>query len=318
MFRRFSFLLPFVLVLFGCSRSEQDNFTKTGLDLEWSPIDSLNETLPDGLSVYQSIHIGANLRAWYVRVRESDPNLETRVVVSTDEDGRETASEFAARLQVPVLINGGYFRMDLNPAKHVGILKVDGQMIHSATPSVLRGEQRFYVHRAALGLDSGNVAQIGWVSSTQDTVYSWSRPILNFPADPGSLLTDDFRSEWNARDILGGGPQLIRDGKIDISVNEEVFFGTTIPEVHPRTAVGITRSGDLILLLVDGRQLISRGVSLEELAQILYNLGCVDALNLDGGGSSALVVNGNLLNKPAGTTVEREVMSALAVYSSKK
>ena len=61
--------------------------------------------------------------------------------------------------------------------------------------------------------------------------------------------------------------------------------------------------------------MISRGVDLPELANIMQELGCEDAINLDGGGSSALVVNGMLLNRPAGKTVEREVMSAIAVYS---
>lgn len=315
---RFLNIAGAVLLLFILECSDQNKHqSKSGINLEWTAIDSLNQALPEGIAVYQAVHTGANLRAWYVHVKEPDPLLETRVVVSADSDGTETVSDFARRLDVPVLINGGYFRMDLNPAKHVGILKVDGELIHAATASVLRGEQRFFVHRAALGLDSANVVEVGWASSNDDTVFSWSKPIMNFPTDPGEQLVNDFRKEWRARDILGGGPQLIRKGKIDISINPEVFFGTTIPDVHPRTAAGITSEGDLILLLVDGRQLISRGVSLEELADILFELGCVDALNLDGGGSSALIVNGILLNKPAGTTVEREVMSALAVYSYK-
>ena len=69
-----------------------------------------------------------------------------------------------------------------------------------------------------------------------------------------------------------------------------------------------------MLLVVDGRQPASRGVDLMELATIMQDLGCVEAVNLDGGGSSSLVVNGVLVNRPAGGEYQREVMSALAVF----
>ena len=302
-------------LLLGCHSSNNKGGADGALNLEWTPIDSLNQNLPEGIKVYQSIHIGANLRAWYVHVRESLPEIETRIVVSEDDDRRETTSDFAQRLQVPVMINGGYFRMDLNPAKHVGILKVDGELIHSATSSVLRDEQRFYLHRSAIGFDQDNKMDIGWAATMGDTVYQWEKPVDNHPNAPGLLPDTSYRHLWTFRDILGGGPQLIEDGEIYIPINEEVFFGTSIPSVHPRTAAGITSTGDLILLLVDGRQLISRGVDLNELAQILFDLDCVEAINLDGGGSSALVVNDILLNRPAGTTTEREVMSAIAVFA---
>jgi len=67
-------------------------------------------------------------------------------------------------------------------------------------------------------------------------------------------------------------------------------------------------------MVVDGRQTVSRGVSLEELAQLMLDVGAVEALNLDGGGSSTLVVNGVLLNRPTGGVFQREVMSALATF----
>ena len=71
------------------------------------------------------------------------------------------------------------------------------------------------------------------------------------------------------RDALAAGPSLLSQGRIDITVDEEVFFGSTIPRVHPRTAVGYTGSGTLIILVVDGRQVASRGVDLVELATLM-------------------------------------------------
>ena len=109
-------------------------------------------------------------------------------------------------------------------------------------------------------------------------------------------------------------PALLDDGRLRVTSDEEVFFGTSIPAVHPRTAAGITADGALILMVVDGRQDESRGVSLEELAVLMRDAGAADALNLDGGGSSTLVVDGILINRPAGYQVEREVMSAVAVF----
>ena len=102
--------------------------------------------------------------------------------------------------------------------------------------------------------------------------------------------------------------------KIRITTSEEVFLGTSIPKTHPRTAVGYTKNGKLIIMVVDGRQLISRGVTLEELAVLMLNLNVVEAIILDGGGSSTLVVNNILINRPAGGTTEREVMSAIATF----
>ena len=114
---------------------------------------------------------------------------------------------------------------------------------------------------------------------------------------------------------IGAGPALIIDGEIRITSDEEVFFGTSIPKTHPRTAAGYTKNGALIFMVVDGRQGESRGVSLDELAILMYELGAVEAINLDGGGSSTLVVDNTLVNRPAGGTTEREVMSAIATFA---
>ncbi len=70
-------------------------------------------------------------------------------------------------------------------------------------------------------------------------------------------------------------------------------------------------------MVVDGRQTQSRGVDLDELARMMRGLGAVQALNLDGGGSSTLVVNGEVVNRPVGGTAEREVMSALVTFCNR-
>lgn len=307
-------IISLLTVLLGCGGENRVEVPdQIEWQLDWTPIDSLNERLPVGIEVFHAELTDPNLRAWYVQADILDSTLNADVLVSTDQDRLETVTEFARRTGAPVVVNGGYFRMDLNPAKHVGVLQVDGELIEAPTPSVLRDDVRFYTHRAAIGIDESDSVTIGWISSSADTLLNWQVPLPNAEGLPGERPPRRFARPWMSEDIVGGGPLLIRDGRIDVAWESEVFFGTSIPEVHPRTAAGITAEGDLILLVVDGRQSASRGVDLYELAHILKNLGCVEALNLDGGGSSTLIVDGVLLNRPAGGMDLRPVMSAIAI-----
>ncbi len=284
------------------------------LPMDWQPVAELNADLPDGVRVFAGRNRSLPLRAWYVRVREPDPRIVTRVALSPDDDRRETASGFAQRLGACVVVNGGYFRMDLNPARHVGLLLVDSVMSAPPTPSVLRGERRYPIARAALGFSGAGGIDVAWPILSDGRLLEISSPPAHRPGRPDSLFNPSTARPWPVREALAAGPALISAGAIAITADEEVFFGSSIPEVHPRTAAGYTVEGDLILLVVDGRQEASRGVDLPQLARLLLDLGCVEGLNLDGGGSSTLVVNGQLVNRPAGGSTEREVMSALAVF----
>ena len=115
---------------------------------------------------------------------------------------------------------------------------------------------------------------------------------------------------------MHAGPILITNGQINVTSEQEVFFNTPVDGVQPRSAIGYNKDGDLIIMVVDGRQVDSRGVYLKELAILMSQFNCFEALNLDGGGSSALVVNGKLINRPIGLKSQREVMSSIAVFSN--
>jgi len=95
---------------------------------------------------------------------------------------------------------------------------------------------------------------------------------------------------------------------------ERLFEGEDVR--HPRTALGRTKDGRLVMVVVDGRYKDRRsvGMTLAELAQLMGDLGCVDALNLDGGGSSTLVISGELINRPEGGTFERPVPAGFGVF----
>ncbi|MFB0517153.1 MAG: phosphodiester glycosidase family protein, partial [Candidatus Neomarinimicrobiota bacterium] len=257
--------------------------------MNWQPMKGLNASLPGGVRVYEGHNPQLPLRAWYIRVREKDTRITTHVVVSMDKDRRETATEFAQRLGACVVVNGGYFRMDLLPAEHVGLLKVDGVLLEPPTPCVQRDGLRFRLARAALGFTKDDHIDVAWVMSYSDTLMEVIQPLRNRPGLPDTLFEVASARPWHMHDALAAGPCLISGGEIRITSDEEVFFGTSVPNVHPRTAAGYTQNGELILLVVDGRQDRSRGVDLNELAIIMKDLGCLEALNLDGGGSSTLV-----------------------------
>jgi exopolysaccharide biosynthesis protein len=265
------------------------------------------------------VYLGHNeelpLKAWYVRVDHSAPRISTRVVVSDDaSDNRETVSSFAHDLGACVVVNGGYFRMDQSPSGHVGLLLTSGDILWPATRSVLRDSLSYETARAAIGFTETGGIEITWATTRNDTVYTWDSPPRHLPGRPAQPLDYDEAEVWQVLDAISAGPAIVVGGRVRVMSNQEVFFGTSIPEVHPRTAAGRTRDGALILMVVDGRQAVSRGVSLDELAAMMVGVGAVDALNLDGGGSSTLVVNGVLLNRPTGGVFQREVMSALATF----
>ena len=136
----------------------------------------------------------------------------------------------------------------------------------------------------------------------------------NRPGSPSRSLDFESSNHWNMRDAFHAGPVLISSNKINITVEEEVFFNTPVAGIQPRSAVGYTKDNHLILMVVDGRQADSRGVYLEELAIMMNEFDCIEALNLDGGGSSSMVADSRLLNRPAGRTNQREVMSSIGIF----
>ncbi|MBX3268083.1 MAG: phosphodiester glycosidase family protein [Acidobacteria bacterium] len=115
-------------------------------------------------------------------------------------------------------------------------------------------------------------------------------------------------------DITNGVPQLIKDGKIDITWEEEKASRAFVFNRHPRTAVAEMKEGKFLMITVDGRQPgVSVGMTLQELAEYLLSLGAVDAMNLDGGGSTTMVLDGKVVNKPSDPTGERKIGDAIVV-----
>lgn len=119
--------------------------------------------------------------------------------------------------------------------------------------------------------------------------------------------------DWkNIPDILGAGPQLVAGGKAAVTKTEEQFPADIAKGRAPRTAIGIREDGSWLLVVVDGRQANSLGMTLEELAELMVKYGAKSAVNLDGGGSSEMVVKGSIVNSPSDGR-ERPVGSGIVV-----
>ncbi len=304
--------LALVLALAGCASTAPPaaaSLDGSALGITWSSVDSLDARLPPDVRVYAGVSTSDTLRTWAVRLA---PKIPLRVEVATDTvDGRERPTSFAARTGACVVVNGGYFNMQTGVP--VGLVVRDGAVTAPATVEAMRDSVRYDVLRGAVGLDDAGT-RIAWAGGDASSACAADAPIPNHPGTPGDAAA--ACELWTVRDALGAGPVLLHDGQMAVATDAEVFWGSHANR-HPRSAIGVDASGAVWLVVVDGRQPLSRGVRLEELAAILRGLGAVNALNLDGGGSSALVVRPDggppvRLNLPTGADVEREVSTALA------
>ncbi len=118
-------------------------------------------------------------------------------------------------------------------------------------------------------------------------------------------------------DIVGGVPSLIRFGKIEITWEQEKSSKAFVETHHPRTAVAKLKDGKFLMVTVDGRSAESGGISLPDLAAFLLELGATDAMNLDGGGSTTMFLDGKVVNKPSDKEGERAVGDAILVFPRK-
>ncbi|MCK7524134.1 MAG: phosphodiester glycosidase family protein [Ignavibacteriales bacterium] len=114
------------------------------------------------------------------------------------------------------------------------------------------------------------------------------------------------------KEMMGGHPITVKDGSVaSMDPNDPFVFNR-----HPRTAVGVNQdTTKLFLITVDGRQISSLGMNLYELADLMLQLGIYQGINLDGGGSTTMVVRNEVVNSPSDASGERPVSNALIVVS---
>ena len=128
--------------------------------------------------------------------------------------------------------------------------------------------------------------------------------------EEGQLVRLTWSVGWpNALDAIAGNPVLVANGR-------NVAYDCPNPfcKENPRTGIGVTRSGRILMVTVDGRQRRrSHGMNLWQFARFFRILGATDALNLDGGGSTTMVVKGSVINRPSDPGGERAVSSSILV-----
>lgn len=143
------------------------------------------------------------------------------------------------------------------------------------------------------------------------------------------LLTENGKSlkTTPSTDVVNGGPTLVQNGQMDVTAKRDgvvrtndsnSFFYGWVHKRNPRTFAGVDAEGRTLLVTADGRQTTSLGLSLNEEAHVAKSLGMVNAMNLDGGGSTTMVQGGQVMNSPSDATGERPVGDALLVLPGRK
>ncbi|MBR4977940.1 MAG: phosphodiester glycosidase family protein [Bacteroidales bacterium] len=164
----------------------------------------------------------------------------------------------------------------------------------------------YYPTRAALLESVDGEFDACWTYKTWDAHYIYPAPSENSwenkPVSQPSSTFPKGGKPFAAYTAIGGGPLLINQGKFVDSYKFELFDGTSgiAPDSNqPRTAVGVTADRKMILFVCEGREMTEgvMGLSTADVANILMDLKCVEAINLDGGGSSCMLVNGKMTIK---------------------
>jgi len=303
--------LVLLVMLFSHAIFSSDTMAQT---IEWRNI-SEQYSLPEGIQLYEGTRSSPALKAWYIEV---DMKVATiGLVPYLAENGTETVTEFSKRIGAIAAINGGYFGGNSSYSTVVQ----PGQVLSRNVSSLNRNNRSYPVIRSAFSIAKNRDMTVDWIyhfGSTPDDIYRFNQPMGYTNGSSDLPLAAPNKNTGEAFDMymgIGGGPILVKGDSIHVSYNEEIFWGSGVglSNRDPRTAVGYTADGRAILLVTDGRQVASQGFSLPEMAQVMIDLGCTEAINLDGGGSSQMSVTNQLINRPGGGTYQRPVTSFLAV-----
>jgi predicted phosphodiesterase len=254
------------------------------LNLVWAPREDLNILLPPSVRIFETngrLADNAKIRAMYAIIDLRDENLNFRAIGSNTR--RETTLDVYERHHALLAVNAGYFSSN----KSESLLVSDGELVAAGPENFTRG---------VFGLVNAK-PQVVWTYAIDSTatVFHFRDP-AEIKKDP-NLLQSKKALPWHPAQAVGGGPVLMKDGKIRDTSGEEGFGGSHLLR-HPRTAIGYIDDHTVLMMVVDGRQQSSAGVTIKELAQIMFESGCYEAVNLDGGGSSAMIAAGEVVNVP--------------------
>jgi len=305
--------------------------------LKWQNVDSLFQPLPSSVHVYKTTDLldGKPNIAYYVEADLKDKKLD--FTVDTTYKRRLKPSQFYEKNNQPLLVvNTTFFSFATNQNLNVVIKKgkMIGYNIHTISG---KGKDTLtYRHPfgSAIGISKKREADVAWVYTDSSLRFAYAtesvfQPVRDsiaifpfqgflkqFPQLDGVTrqgLKKHIR--WKMKTAVGGGPVLLQNGDIKITNNEELkFAGKAINDRHPRTAMGYTGDNKLVILVIEGRNPgKAEGATLIQQAQIFKDLGCREALNLDGGGSSCMLVNGKETIKVSDASGQRPIPAVFII-----
>jgi hypothetical protein len=306
--------------------------------VKWLSVDADYGPLPKGFHVFKTTDSleGKPFVAYYTVA-----NLKKKKLIFTTDttfQRRLSPAGFYEKNNKPLLVvNCTFFSFATN--LNLNIVIKNGQVISYNTHSItLKGKDTFqYKHpfASAIGISKKRTADVAWTytDSSLTTSYAIERPIFAlkdsfnfFPFKKAYFLTDNLAKDrfelnkWNMQTAVGGGPVLVQNGQIKVTNNEEMkFSGKAINDLHPRTLMGYTKDNKIIVMVIEGRNPgIADGATLTQAAQLMVNLGCLEALNLDGGGSSCMLINGKETIKPSDKGMQRPVPAVFIIQRKSK
>lgn len=245
---------------------------------------------PDGLSLYHGTISGnATFLAYYYEVDLSVPTIAVRPYLKTTPTQVNT---FTAQVGAYGAVNGGYFA----GTSSVSSVIYPNEVLTRNITSVVRNSKTYPLIRPVFALNTDRTPVTRWVyhhSYQMNDIYCYDQPLQYICDDPNPLPVPLKANgyQWdNVAYGLGGGPQLIKNGVVNITYCEEVFWGSGvyITDYRPRTAVGYTNDNKVIMF-------VTNNMTITEVAQTMLSIGCYEAINLDGGGSSAISAGGQSL-----------------------
>lgn len=288
--------------------------------IKWTQVST--DSLPRGLKLFSTTDTlnGRPFIAYYIEANLKNKNLEFTTQVALGK--RFTPSQFFEQEGKPVIVvNGTFFSFATN--QNLNVVIRDGRMLSYNVPALKSrsSDSFYYPTRSAIGINKRRRADVAWLFT--DSAKKWpyafqSRPLVakGKTSDPSfsDLNTIDGWKWWKMKTAIGGGPVLVQEGTVRITNREEQMFVNGVTDLHPRTAMGYTKKRRLIILVIQGRAPgIAEGATLEEEARILADLGCYEALNLDGGGSSCMLVSGKETIKPSDKEGQRAVPAVFII-----
>jgi exopolysaccharide biosynthesis protein len=295
--------------------------------LRWVNIDAAYAPLPNGFNIFKTTDSldGYPFIAVYAIANLKNKQLD--FTSDTTLKRRLTPTRFYKKNNQPLLVvNSTFFSFSTN--QNLNIVVKDGQLVSYNIHSVPGKGKDTLTYRhpygSALGITNKRTADIAWTWSDSSKKFAYATQSV-IDASKDSLNKEIFAlvsstslkvlKKWKMKTAVGGGPVLVQNGQVKITNNEEMkFAGKAISDQHPRTLMGHTKDHKLIVMVIEGRNPgVAAGATLQQAAQLMVDLGCVEALNLDGGGSSCMLINGKETIKPSDKGVERAVPAVFII-----